>query len=641
MATGGVDVKLGVTGINDFKRDIGTAETKIKTLKAAMDENEASFRAGGDAEVYFEQKARLLKQQMTLQKSVIEKGEAALKAMKDNGVDPSSTAFQTMQQKVINARTTLITMNERLKETEDQEKDTKTEAGKLATAVEGIGKKQNLDAVQESLNKISKATTAAVKKVAQLGKKLWGLGTEAGQWADEELTMSATYGIDVETLQRMQNAADFVDVSVEDMLKARDKLSKGMVDGSDDIQAAFDELGVATKDSAGNFRSSEDVFWEVGEALNQMTNETEKEAMAQKLLGKSWKELQPLFNTGRNAYESLLGEQEVVSEEDVKKLGEFDDAVNELQNSWNTLKTSALAALAPAMTELAGAMKDFVTSDAAKEVLNAVKDALIWLVDNKDAAVVAIGAIGAALGALKVSEGVVTVMKGWNGLKGLMNSGTPVTTAAPAAANAAQTGVTGATAATTGGLFAGLSGAALIGVTAWAAAHERRTNANIRGSEGYMDLNTGGDESLKSAFVDYVQANKAMQDMFDSGEYDDAKANELMDAVEATTAALQGMEGYEDLMAAYSAWRQENSLGNEDWQLPESWMDSYFGDVSTSGKDMKDAASEFSTAAAGIEGAAESGVKKGLTGLKIVLDGYTVGKMVAPYVSDEIVRGMN
>ena len=43
-------------------------------------------------------------------------------------------------------------------------------------------------------------------------------------------------------------------------------------------------------------------------------------------------------------------------------------------------------------------------------------------------------------------------------------------------------------------------------------------------------------------------------------------------------------------------------------------------------------------AAGSICAAAESGVKKGLTGLKIVLDGYTVGKMVAPYVSTIIAR---
>lgn len=653
MATSGVDVKLGVTGINDFKRDINAAQLKIKTLKAAMDENEASFKAGGDAQVYFEQKTRLAKQQMTLQKSVIEKGEAALKAMKENGVDPSSAAFQTMQQKVINARTTLITMNEKLKATEDQEKDTKTEAGKLATAVESIGKKQNLDAIEEGLNKISSATKTAVNKATQLGKKLWGLGTDAAKWADNEITLSATYDIDVETLQRMQGAAELVDVSVEDMLKAKDNLNKAMGKGNE----TFETLGVAVKDSAGNTRDAMDVFWDVGEALNQMTDEANKETYAQQLLGKSWKELQPLFKTGRTKYEETLADQEVVSEEDVKRLGEFDDALNELENSWNSLKRSALATMAPAMTELAGAIKDFTSSDLAKNGIQTITDGLKWLVENKALVVGAISAIGVELAALKVSESVVSLMKTWNGVKGFFGNTATNTatnaatqTAANAAANAAtNAGVNAATQTATkiGGVgtwlqspIAGLIGAQAIITGAIAAAYERNTNKNIRGSEGYMDLSTGGDNSLKNAFIEYVEAKKAVQDMIDNGTYSDEKANELMDAVDSAEAALQGMEGWEELLAAYSAWRQEGSLGNEDWQLPESWLESYFGDVSDSGKDMKDAAGEISEAAAGIEGAAESGVRKGISGVKITLDGRTVGKLVAPYVSEEIVAAM-
>ena len=140
---------LKASGVAEFKRDMAQAEQAIKTLAAEAEENKESFIAAGDAEIYFEQKIRILNQQMTLQQSVIEKGEAALKAMKENGVDQASAAYQTMQQKVINARTTLIKMDTQLKSTTDQEKDTKTEANNLATAVEGIGKKQNLDAVQE------------------------------------------------------------------------------------------------------------------------------------------------------------------------------------------------------------------------------------------------------------------------------------------------------------------------------------------------------------------------------------------------------------------------------------------------------------------------------------------------------------
>jgi phage-related tail protein len=82
MANSGVNIKIGVSGIADFKRDINSAKQQIKTMDADLALVEKQFRATGDAEAYMQQKTDLLKGKLEAQKSVLEKAESALKAMK-------------------------------------------------------------------------------------------------------------------------------------------------------------------------------------------------------------------------------------------------------------------------------------------------------------------------------------------------------------------------------------------------------------------------------------------------------------------------------------------------------------------------------------------------------------------------------
>ena len=59
----GINVKIGVTGISQFKRNIKVAQNSVKTLDQQLAINEKQFKATGDAEAYMQQKTELLKRQ--------------------------------------------------------------------------------------------------------------------------------------------------------------------------------------------------------------------------------------------------------------------------------------------------------------------------------------------------------------------------------------------------------------------------------------------------------------------------------------------------------------------------------------------------------------------------------------------------
>ena len=60
MATG-VNVKMGVSGVQQFKNGIKTAQDSVKTLDQALALNEKQFKATGDAEEYMQAKTEVLK----------------------------------------------------------------------------------------------------------------------------------------------------------------------------------------------------------------------------------------------------------------------------------------------------------------------------------------------------------------------------------------------------------------------------------------------------------------------------------------------------------------------------------------------------------------------------------------------------
>lgn len=474
---------MGVTGLSQFKSGMQQAQQSVKTLDAELKLNEKQLQASGDKEAYMQQKSKLLQQQIAAQNKVVQQGQQALAAMTKNGVDPASSSYQKMQQQVLNAQTALLGMETDLQNVGAAAQATASQSDKMADSLNSINKKVSFDAVLGGIGKITDGMEAAARKIASIASDVFSTMAAAASWADDENTLAAMYGIDVETLQRMQGASRTIDTSVEAIIKSQQKLKQNMASDSKEISAAFQQLGVSVGYVAGKsgeisvFRDWEDVFWDAGEALLNYNDEIERDVIAQKIFGKSWMELMPLFRAGREEYEKTLSDQSVVTEENVNKLNELDDALQKLDQDYQATKRTILAELAPAFTAVADAvsglirqfneylqtdegkeklseLSDAVTNlfsgltdvdfgkalDVAKGVLNGIVGALTWIKDNKDGVILAIKGIGGAFLVLKAAEVVGTLVKAADGLKTLLgrNGANTALNAANAAANASR-----------------------------------------------------------------------------------------------------------------------------------------------------------------------------------------------------------
>ena len=382
MATG-VNVKMGVTGVSEFKRGMKDAEGAVKSLDEQLKLNEAQLKLNGNQELYMKNKVELLKEQISKQAEAVRKANEALQAMKNNGVDKTSASFQAMQSKVYAATTKLTNMRAELKNVE-------TGSGTANDALENIGKNVAWDNVAEGLGKITDKLESAGRAAIRLGQRIMNSVKGSTGWADDLLTLSAQTDTDVITLQKIDKVAHILETDAEAIAQAKQRMARA-TQSDKGVESIEEVLGVKLTG-----QSADDLFWEIGEALASMGEEFDKETAAQKVFGRSWHELLPLFKLGREEYEKLLDAQTYLSEEDVQKLGKADDAIKSIEKEWEQMKNQFWADNADKITEM-----------------------MTWLIDNKELVVGALTAIGGAFGAMKLAEFAANLMKVKDGLGAL------------------------------------------------------------------------------------------------------------------------------------------------------------------------------------------------------------------------------
>ena len=169
-------------------------------------------------------------------------------------------------------------------------------------------------------------------------------------------------GIATDKLQEYMYAAELVDVSTDTLTKSMAKQIKSMksaTDGSKTMVAAYDALGVSVTDANGNLRDSDTVYWELIDALGAVENETERDALAMTILGKSAQELNPLIEAGSQRMQELGEEAQnagyVLSNDMLAAYGALDDNLQYLKVNAEGAKNALGTVLLPVLTELSGA----------------------------------------------------------------------------------------------------------------------------------------------------------------------------------------------------------------------------------------------------------------------------------------------
>lgn len=384
-------LKVGVDGESEFKKALYAINTSMKTLGTEAKLVESQFDSQDKSVEALTAKNEILNKQLGEQQRKIDLLKDALEnAKKKYGENSEQVA--AWQQKLNTAQAELNTMQRRVNQnTEAIEQAGKAEedaaeaaedyaeknkeAGK--SAEESSGKMKAFGAV---LGTLGSALATAAAGVAKVGKALVEMSTGGAAYADTVLTESVVTGIATDKLQEYMYAAELVDVSTDTLTKSMAKNIKSMksaADGSASYAEAYEALGVAVTDADGNLRNSETVYWELIDALGQIENETERDALAMTVLGKSAQDLNPLITAGADKMAELGAKAReagyVVGDEMLGVYGNLDDQIQYLTVGCTAAKNALGTVLLPVLTDLAGSGVDLL-GDFTNAVLDADGD---------------------------------------------------------------------------------------------------------------------------------------------------------------------------------------------------------------------------------------------------------------------------
>jgi len=192
------------------------------------------------------------------------------------------------------------------------------------------------------------------------GKALVDMSVNSAAYADEILTASTVTGMSTDSLQAYKYAAELVDVSLDTLTGSMARNVRSMSSarkGTGEVADAYRRLGVSVIDMSGNLRDSETVYWETIDALGKVSNETERDALAMQIFGKSAQELNPLIAQGSAGIAELTEEAKrmgaVMSEDSLNALGKFDDSIQRLKAGGEAAKNMLGTVLLPQLQILA------------------------------------------------------------------------------------------------------------------------------------------------------------------------------------------------------------------------------------------------------------------------------------------------
>jgi len=355
-------ITLDATG---FKQSMDQVKRKMQENVNEFKVASSAARAFGSAQDELKAKQKYLTDQIKSQSEKVRiLEEAYRKSVAEKGADAKAT--QKLADQLATAKAGLNKMqgelnqtNQALNKNEGEVNGTKLAwerlKGSVGQAAIAFGNGAKTIATAGAL--IGKATMVgligAATAVGALGAGIGKLAVDTAATGEQIVEMSQKTSIGVERLQELAYIGDQVGTDLNTMSGALAKMVRSMKNTPD----AFNALGVSVKNADGSLRDSEDVFYDVLEALRNMSNDTERDAAAMEIFGRSAMELNPLISTSADEFRRLSEEAHdvgaVLSEDDVNAAADFKDQLDMLKSGLKGTGMQIGSMFLPALSKVA------------------------------------------------------------------------------------------------------------------------------------------------------------------------------------------------------------------------------------------------------------------------------------------------
>lgn len=240
------------------------------------------------------------------------------------------------------------------------------------------------------------------KKAGEMGKKvaigvtaavtsLGALVVKSVETTDRVDKMSQKLGLSSQGFQEWDYILGQNGISIDSLqggMKTLTNMTDELMKGSKTATDSFGRLGISMDDLKG--KSQEEIFNMTVNALSGMTNETERAALANDLLGRSGSELAPLLNQGADAAEELRQRAHdlglVMDEEAIQAGVKLGDTMDDVKNSFGMVATQIGVEVMPMFQKMLDWVLDHMPEiqKTFETIFGAVGDAIQWVMDNSN-----------------------------------------------------------------------------------------------------------------------------------------------------------------------------------------------------------------------------------------------------------------
>ena len=234
----------------------------------------------------------------------------------------------------------------------------------------------------------------AIKAAVDAGKRAWEDINAVAQYGDQIEKTSQKVGLSTDAYQRWDYAMQISGSSMADCtvgLKTLTNTYDDAMSGTTSAVEKFRRLGLEMDDLAG--KSREEIFGTVVNALQNVTDETDKAAIANDLFGRSGQNLMPMFNMTNDQLAKTMAEADkygmVMSEDSVKAAAAFQDSLTKMQGTATGIKNRVFGALLPAVTTIMDGVSDSLAGieGGTEKVSDGINDLVREITDKLPGAV--------------------------------------------------------------------------------------------------------------------------------------------------------------------------------------------------------------------------------------------------------------
>lgn len=396
----------------DFNKEIKSLNDETKNLNKQFALEQEQLKKTGTEAQKLESRMEYLAKKHEIAEKTVKATEEQLQKAKDT-YGENAKEVEILENKLLDAKIAYEKVGNQIDDTSaklDEQKDKWKNAQK---GLDDFGKK-----AEDAGKKFAPISAAAGGALTGLV----GIAVKSGEAADEINTLSKTSGLSVESLQKFRLASDVIDVSMETLTGSLSRTTRSMSaarDGTGPAAEAFDKLGVNVTDASGNLRDNESVFYDTIDALGQVENQTERDAIAMELFGRSATELNPLILGGADALKEMGQAAEdkglILSQEEL-------DTANQLNDTLDTIKAESMQGLLQLGQDLAP-----ILIPAFQAIGDAISGVINWISGLDEGSlrmIMVILAVVAGIAPLLIIVGKVAA--GISALMGLFGALAPV-----------------------------------------------------------------------------------------------------------------------------------------------------------------------------------------------------------------------